>query len=193
MNRSEQNLNCGQLQPLLVAYTENSLSAREILEVERHLALCRPCTRQIEELRLTVSLLRNVERRDTAPDFMAKLHAQLDTVEPERVTLKTRLSGFGDWIKTGLSVNPARTSAFGVGLATAVICMGVFVNRPSGVPVSNPGVVVITPTQTIAPQNLHQNVALTSNDLFDDPAAANLEAHSALEETSGTTAENPSL
>ena len=72
MNRIEQNLNCERAQPLLVAYTENSLSARDILEVERHLTLCRPCTRQIEELRLTVSLLHNVERRDTAPDFMAK-------------------------------------------------------------------------------------------------------------------------
>lgn len=193
MNRSEQNLNCVNAQPLLVAYTENSLSAREILEVERHLTSCRPCTRQIEELRLTVMLLHNVERRDTAPDFMAKLHAQLDTVEPERVTLKTRLSGFQDWIKTGLSANPARTSAFGFGLATAVICMGVFVNRPSGVPVVNPGVVAITPAQKIAPQNLHQNVALTSNDLFEDPAAANLEAHSALEETNGTTTDNTSL
>ena len=173
---------CETTRNLIAAYVEDALSVREAMNIERHLTGCATCSQLVTEMKATVHLLRNSERYDTSHDFMAKLHASLDAVEPEPLTLKSRLGGFTEWLGNSRR-NVTRTPALGFGLATAALGLGLLVARPTATPVPD-----ATKAATVAPkassESLQRDVALSSNNPFDDPAAANLTAHSALDETS---------
>src|SRR5689334_10342091 len=85
---------CAQVQALLSDYLENTLSARQTLEVESHLTACADCTEASRQMQATVALLRAAPRHDTADDFMARLHARLDTLEPQPVRNSSSLGRF---------------------------------------------------------------------------------------------------
>ena len=74
---------CRDTQGLLSEYIDNTLSARQVWEVEKHLAVCKECGQASRQMQETVSLLRGAARFDTGDDFMARLHARLDDVSPE--------------------------------------------------------------------------------------------------------------
>ncbi len=170
---------CAKIENSLAPYVENDLSAQEVFALERHLTGCQDCTRQVEELRQTALLLQAADRHDTSHDFMAKLHAQLDEVQPEPITLRNQWSSLRDWL-SGARSPWLRSSAAGFGLAAA-LGAGLFFFRPASSvsPVQSSAVV---PAPRPALESLHRNVALSATTLFEDPAAANLEAHTALDD-----------
>src|SRR5437016_11161807 len=97
-DKNENRRGCGQVQALLSDYVDNTLSARQAWNVEKHLADCPACTALSQELRATVRLLQATPHLDTADDFMAKLHARLDTVEPATFRKPSPLETVRDWL-----------------------------------------------------------------------------------------------
>ena len=170
---------CQKAQALLSDFMENTLSGREAWNVEKHLTLCPSCSQSLRELEFTVSLLKAAPQRDTSDDFMARLHAQLDTVEPEAQSAmarwRDRVADFGAMLRS------PRVPAVGFSLSAAALIAVLAVNQftPTTNPVSAAPAAVAPPAAKAASaQTLNHNVALSANNPFDDPAAANLEAQS---------------
>ncbi len=171
---------CQATRALLSEYIENALSARQVWDVEKHLAICRECTQYGETLKATVALLQSAPRFDTSDDFMARLHARMDSLEPQALRRPTFVESLRDQGKAvWQSLRIHRVPAFGVSLVALVLVAGVASRRPN------------TPVYTASPQSeaqalltepLRQSVALAAHDPLEDPAAANLEAHTALSE-----------
>ena len=173
---------CQKTQNLLSDYMENTLSGREAWSVEKHLTLCQPCATSLRELQATVSLLQAAPRLDTSHDFMARLHAQLDNVEPEAQSPLARFAGWRDRMADfGVALRNPRVPAIGFSLSAVALIAALAVNQfaPGNSPVNNAPVSVQSPAAKAASaQTLNHNVALSASNPFDDPAAANLEAQS---------------
>lgn len=176
---------CNALQPLLSDYVDGTLSARHTFEVERHMAACSSCARQVRQLEATVNLLHGSERHDTADDFMARLHARLDDVEPEpahRASLQ--------WLRSVLEgVRGAlRTrSVPALGMAAAGLIGVLLLTRPLQAPTVAP----LLPSRAAAPsphvrRALDQQVAATAGDPLGDVAAENLAVQGATETDSNS-------
>lgn len=177
---------CRPAHSLLSDYVDNTLSARQALEVEKHLSVCPECALLTRELRAMVNLLHISERSDTSDDFMAKLHARLDGLEPEAARPRFSVAAVRDWF-AGLrvSLRAIHVPALSMGVAgTALIAFLVFQRAPQ--PDATVKVVPVV-TDTLTEETLHRNVALAASNPFEDPAAANLAAHAALKENSVAT------
>lgn len=169
---SQQPNECEQMQPFLSEYNNNMLTAREVWEVEKHLAICKECAAYQQEMLNLLQVLAAAPRQDTNHDFMASLHARLDTIEQERARSLTPWEAVCDWVaslKSGLFRHPVST--FGLGaVATASIMVIVF-SKLTPVPVAPTANVALQPTQAVIvkPDNLTR---IASNDNpFADPAA----------------------
>lgn len=179
-NRPDTDAICAQVQALLPEYNENALATRQAWEVEKHLTTCAACSEVSRQLQATVELLHARPHLDTSDDFMARLHAQLDTLEPNR-SWKTTLQGWLVDAHQTLSVR--RWPALGVGVALASVVGAAFVvTRPTVNPPVPPVMNSFAEQTQIAPitaqRNEQQHVALTASNPFDDPVAAHLEAQS---------------
>lgn len=157
------------MQLALSDYVDGALSARRTWQVEKHLAECGECAAAAHLVRATVDALHAAPLYDTGGDFMAKLHARLDGLEPEPPAARTLVEAFKDWwmgLREPMQVQ--RVPAIGLALAAAALVGMVLLNQPAG-DVTAP--VVITRDQ------LHRDVALTASNPFDDPVAATLDAN----------------
>src|SRR5579871_2609263 len=94
----KENSECRHVRELLSDYLDNTLAARRVLEVERHLADCPDCAALVREMEATVHLLRTAETYDTSDDFMVKLHARLDGLAPEPTQSRSVLTAARDWL-----------------------------------------------------------------------------------------------
>lgn len=70
----------------LSAYVDDALKATERLEVERHLSLCGPCKKEVDQLVRVKELLRSQINYPVPPFFAASLSARLKA-RKERSTL----------------------------------------------------------------------------------------------------------
>ena len=184
-----QNSECHEVQTLLSEYVENTLSARDTWSVEKHLTECGDCAAQTRELQATVTLLRNSVCLDTADDFMAKLHARLDGLEPEAARPRAPLAALRDWLAGATqTLRAARVPALSLGVATTALIAVLLVPRTQSIQEggtrSSSGLDTKgTVSAPIASQTLRRNVALAASNPFDDPVAANLAAHAVMRET----------
>lgn len=171
---------CQATRALLSEYIENALSARQVWDVEKHLATCRECSQYEETLKATVALIQSAPRFDTSDDFMARLHARMDTLEPQALRRPNFVESLRDrWGEVWQSLRIHRVPAFGVSLVALVLVVGVAFRRPTAPVTATPH---HAETQALLTEPLRQSVALAANDPLEDPAAANLEAHTALNE-----------
>ena len=173
---------CHATREQLSAYLDNTLSARSVWDVEKHLTACPDCAEVSRQMQATVQLLRSVERLDTGDDFMAKLHARLDVLEPE----PARRSSLADWmrdsaanVRAGLSLR--RVPGFGLGMAAAgIAAFAVFTHLPAPVGPDAPLTVSVPASASgvgsAVHESLQRNVALTANDPLGDVAAEYLES-----------------
>jgi len=188
------NSGCRSVEPLLADYLENALSAREIWEVEKHLTACPACTQLSQQMQATVQILRTADRYDTGDDFMAKLHARLDEVEPMRDTAQNSLGtrqGMGVFGVQGRSLRERvqngmdnlrsgmrswHLPALATGLAAATLLLVVHGNTPvTPSKVVPPTIIARTPPS----EDLSRQVALVASNPFDDPVAAKAEVDGA--------------
>ena len=184
---------CRETQTLLSEYIDNTLSARQAWEVEKHLAACTDCQEFSHSLQRTVSLLQSSERQDTGDDFMARLHARLDGLEPE-AQRAAPLTALRDWlagVRDGLYVR--RVPALSLGMASLAMALLLLVNHPTP-PMVAPGESVVSRANAAAAGSqdhdaLSRHVAVTASNPFDDPVAAKLEAEAA-NDTNGRSAVN---
>lgn len=188
-------MNCHEIEPLLSEYIDNTLSARQTWEVDRHLAECNLCTHAANALRKTVALLSDAPTYDLSVDFMAKLQSRLAEVE----TNQPMPSFLQNW-RTNLAemFRPRVRPVWGLGLATCVLATVLAVQFvPRSLPaVDSPRVaVVVEPVKRVTVrQAASQNIAIEASDPFGDTAAANLAAHatneSAADNGAADTSEN---
>ncbi len=176
---------CQNVRSLLSEYQENALSARQTWEVEKHLATCPDCATESRQLQATVQLLREAPRRDTGDDFMARLHARLDEAAETSAPRPTWRQAAQDWLAgTRALLTPRRMApALGLSLAAATLTGIVVFNRPAATTSLSLPVGASSAAHSAAvaaSEPLEKNVALAASNPFDDPVAAHLEAHSAL-------------
>lgn len=173
---------CQSMQQSLSEYMDNTLSAHRVWEVEKHLAACKECSAASRQIQATIHLLHSVDHFDTGDDFMAKLHARLDGLDPK----PARQRGMIDWahgvfenLRSGITQQ--RLPALNFGMAAAgVVALLLFAQVT---PLSSKGGmdsgIMKTPSISDAihdnNDNLQRNVALTANDPLGDVAAENLE------------------
>ncbi len=163
---------CGGMRELLSEYIDNSLSARQVWEVEKHLTNCDSCSCEVREMKATVHLLHSAPRFDTSDNFMAALHGRLDTVDPSTSMEMSLWRRLQSWFSgAGASVYCSRVPALSLGFAAVAIALVVTFNHP-GQPV-NP-----LPAPAAASDSVHVSIASSANSPFSDPAADNLEFRS---------------
>src|SRR5689334_22629617 len=95
---TEEDQTCRKVLQMLSDYVDSTLSAHGVWEVEKHLAECGDCAAHARQLQATVLLLHTAERHDTGNDFMARLHARLDGLEPERPRRNPLRDALQDWL-----------------------------------------------------------------------------------------------
>ncbi|MCW3055065.1 MAG: putative zinc-finger [Chthonomonadales bacterium] len=172
---NKQNTVCRSVEPMLSDYLENALSAREVWEVEKHLTSCAACTQVSQQMQATVQVLRTADRYDTADDFMAKLHARLDTVEPEparRLSLREMTQNWLGALQAGLRT--WHVPALTVGFAAAALVLLVHSNLSVVPPKS-----MKPPVVERVGEDLSRQVAFVASNPFDDPVAAKAEVDGA--------------
>jgi len=166
------NRDCTGIRRLLSDHVDNNLSARQAWDVEKHLAACRPCAAEARAMKAAVDLLRAAPVADTSDDFMARLHARLDTVDPAIVGNPSVWDGVRRWWG-GIDLAPftRRVPVVSLGLAAAAVAIIIVANRPAD-----------PPGQSSAPissgDGVVASVASSANSPFTDPAADNLEFRS---------------
>ena len=178
-NRNDNFAECAAIQVQLAEHTENTLSGRQVWDVEKHLARCTDCAQISREMQATISLLKNMERRDTGNDFMARLHTRIDTLEPETVRARSAKTVLYDWLATlGSVLRSPRVPALSLGIAATAVVAFLIVPRPvPNVPQSAALRVKPDSVTQIAAEPLRRNAALAASNPFDDPVAATLEAN----------------
>src|SRR5438552_13034455 len=134
MNATHAKINndCRNVQALLSEYIDNTLSARRVWDVEKHLAECAECTEQLRLLQATVQVLQAAPRYDTGKDFMAALHARLDGLEPEPMRARSLSGALRAWlVGLGAILQQNRLPALSAGLAAVILVALLVVYRPA--------------------------------------------------------------
>jgi anti-sigma factor RsiW len=173
LDKSSDSLMCRRTGQRLSDYLDSTLSAREMFEVEKHLAACTDCAEQVRLLEQTVQVLHSAESFDVSDQFMAKLHSRLDDLGPVP-SRRSPLAVVREWlydIRQQLNARPIPTLS--VGMASFFVAAVLFSYRPQAVtPIVPVGV------ETVSQDALDRHVAVTASNPFDDPVAAKLEAES---------------
>src|SRR5688572_17923666 len=161
-------MKCRAAELLLSEYIDDRLSARQTLEVQRHLTDCNGCARTFNELRRTVELVSASPHLQVSDDFMSGLQSRLEGLEPAPSPRA--------WIENIRSLFRPRILPVW-GAAAAVAALAVVMLIPGGsvkdVPPGVPRIQESIATRTAS----HQNVAISASDPFADIGAANLAAH----------------
>lgn len=171
---------CSAVHELFTDYLDNTLSARQVWQVEKHLAACAACAELAREMRAAVQLMRMTPRFDTGDDFMAKLHARLDTLEPEAMR-PSATERVRDWVAgIGEALRIRRTPALGLGFSVVALAglLVVFPRNTVAPPVTSPNSGSVRPQPPVFPE-ADRSVALSASNPLEDPAAANLVVHTA--------------
>ena len=126
---------CANFVLMLPEYRENTLSARQVWDLEKHLSRCQDCTELSRQLAATVALLHEAPRRDTADDFMAKLHARLDNVEQETKQNRSIWDAIREMTAgmTG-SLMRYRVPALSMGLAASLLALALVTTHRQEIP-----------------------------------------------------------
>jgi len=76
-------MDCREFQNNHVAYVDDLLSAVKMDAMQQHLAECARCARKDTSIRRSLFLVRNLKPIEPSADFMARLNARLESLEPE--------------------------------------------------------------------------------------------------------------
>jgi anti-sigma factor RsiW len=69
----QSDLTCVELVELVTDYLEDALSPSEHARFERHLRACEHCTRYVEEMRTTITLVGRIEEDDLSAEAKSEL------------------------------------------------------------------------------------------------------------------------
>ncbi len=170
---------CSKTRAALSEYHDNLLSARRIIEVEKHIAVCVECLQASREMETMITLLRSTPKRDSPDDFMMKLHNRLDALEPVAASppLRVRLL---DWLMSvGIALRIYRLHAVSFSLAGALM-LSIFVMRPPHTMPKRVETSVEAENPSGLAMSLEQNAVNATEDPFSDPVANRLEVQTTL-------------
>jgi anti-sigma factor RsiW len=173
LDQNTTEVKCRKTGSKLSEYVDNTLSAREMWEVEKHLAECAACSQLAQRTQQTVQVLRSAETLDAGDQFMANLHARLDNLGPVP-TRRTPVAVMREWlydIRQQLNARPIPTLS--VGMVSFIVAALLFSGKTGPV-----GPLSVGATENVSREALDRHVAVTASDPFDDPVAAKLEAES---------------
>jgi hypothetical protein len=92
-------MDCREFRNKHVAFVDDLLPAVEMEALQRHLTVCSRCSRQDTAVRRSLLLVRNLPAIEPSPEFMARLNARLQHVDPasrdDVVSFSVRLSSVG--------------------------------------------------------------------------------------------------
>ncbi|MCR6546091.1 anti-sigma factor family protein [Dehalobacterium formicoaceticum] len=74
-------MTCEKIQDMLSPYLDQVLSQEETASVEKHLATCPDCRRELEDLKKTSKLMQNMPEIPLPTDFQRDLHHQLSALD----------------------------------------------------------------------------------------------------------------
>jgi len=158
-------MDCSRILPLLSGHIDNTLSPREALEVERHLAECHACAAVLNDLRKSVAVTRAAPRLLAPDGFLEALERRLQQEEAPSRRPVAQLLG---WL------SPRRAPIWGA--AAAAIALVALTYR--GGPPSAPGSLPVPPPEVASVRLAsEQHVALSAASPLEDLSAANLSAH----------------
>jgi anti-sigma factor RsiW len=84
-------MDCREFRNNHVAFVDDLLPAVKMDAMQRHLANCPRCSRTDTSIRRSLFLVRNLKPIEPSPDFMARLNARLEVMEPaSRVDVVSR-------------------------------------------------------------------------------------------------------
>jgi anti-sigma factor RsiW len=151
---------------MLSEYIDNTLSARDMLQVEAHVADCNACARSLNEMRQTVRLVAELPRFEVGADFMQSLQTRLAAVEPEP-SRPAWIDGIRQLFR------PRAIPVWGAAVCGAVLVA--VIPRPSSVP-GEGTIATASSGPSIVQTARNQSVALAAANPLGDPAAAALMA-----------------
>jgi anti-sigma factor RsiW len=160
-------MNCQNAKPLISEYIDNSLSARDTWELDKHFAECNPCALQLNEMRETVNVLAAAPRFEVPNDFMAKLQGRISALEPE-TPRQTWITNLREFFRPGF-VRPA----WGAALGTAALALIILFPRPS-VTTAPQGVIAPPMDHNLVSVTRTQNISMAASDPLGDTAAASM-------------------
>jgi anti-sigma factor RsiW len=76
--RNRKKLTCRELVELVTDYLEGSLSRRDRVRFEAHIAACGNCTQYVEQFRETIRLTGTLRESDVSPEAEAALLAEFE-------------------------------------------------------------------------------------------------------------------
>lgn len=124
MKRSE----CENIKERLSEYLDEALSGREMRRVAAHLSTCEACRQEFDDLRVTAAVLQREAVPSPAPDFWAKIYAQ---VRQQSATIPApRRSERLKSLLRGLVRIWSLPKALATGAAVAVVLFMAFFLRP---------------------------------------------------------------
>jgi anti-sigma factor RsiW len=174
-------MNCQNAKPLISEYIDNSLSARDTWELDKHFAECNPCARQLNEMRETVNVLAVAPRFEVSDDFMAKLQGRLSALEPE-TPRQTWLTNLREFFRPGL-IRPA----WGAALGTAALAAIMLFPRPSVTKDGNGVIIAPTMDHNMVTVTRTQNISMAASDPLGDTAAASMAGSNSSDQSAQST------
>lgn len=174
------NTECSAICALLSEYHDNLLSARQIIEVEKHLAVCLECLEASRGMEAMIHLLHSAPQRDTSDDFMMRLHDRLDVLEPAAMPALPLRARFREWaMSLILALRIYRLQAVSFSLV-GVFLIGVFLLKqpPASHNTGEPEGQIEARSGLALP--LEQNVVNSTEDPFSDPVANRLAVNALL-------------
>ena len=92
-------MDCREFRNNHVGFVDDVLSSVEMDGMRRHLSTCPRCSRQDTAVRRSLMLVRNLPPIEASPEFMARLNARLEQLEPasrvDRVAPRPHLPSVG--------------------------------------------------------------------------------------------------
>lgn len=107
-------------------YLDEALSRREMQRVAAHLSICAACRQELEDLRVTATALQREAVPPPAPDFWAKVYAQ---VRQQSATMPAPRRSVGAWLNR-LVRGWSLPKALATGVAVAVVLLVTIFLRP---------------------------------------------------------------
>ncbi|MCC6728072.1 MAG: zf-HC2 domain-containing protein [Chthonomonadales bacterium] len=158
-------MRCSEAGPLLSGHIDDTLTARQALELGKHLAECNGCARLSHELRRTVALAAAAPRAAAPDGFVDAVHAR---IARRRRTPTPVVWATATWAWVSWRRGPVMATALALTLAVALLSTG-----------QGPPDVERAPEPHAVQAARSQSVALAAADPLEDIAAANLAAQPA--------------
>lgn len=161
-------MTCKKAESLVTEFIDNTLSARETWELDKHFAECNACMLILNETRRAVALLSGAPRFEVSDDFISNLQARIVKVDQQPAKRA--------WVENLRELfRPRVRPLWGVVGAACLLMALVIAQRVPDAPRTDV-TAASSPTARLVQTARMQSIALSASDPFGDTAAASVAA-----------------